>query len=188
MWPVLEVGRSITALGTSEHISINGISDFFNVNAPEKWEIRAEISTSEETDYNLGNNTYVKQIQIDPHERDPICDKPGGGPNWDLSGVGGGGCFIATAGYGSKWHPHVQTLRDFRDHVLMQSAWGREMVKFYYRHSPKIALYISRHESMRTVTRWLLTPVVYAVTYPFTALAVLISLGFLISAAWKRLY
>ncbi len=186
-WPVMAVGQSQTASGVSEHISINGTSDYFNVTEPEQWEIEAEISSSEQVDYAPENNTFTQQKQIDPHERDPSCDIIDGGPDWDLSGVGGG-CFIATAGYGSEWHPHVQTLRDFRDNVLMKSAWGREMVGFYYRHSPAIACYIAERDGLRAATRWLLTPVVFAIAYPWWALVVAISLGVLLYAVVTRLH
>jgi len=186
-WPVLQVGQSVTASGGSEHISINGISEDFNVDDPEPWELRAEISSAGSQDYQPENNVYTQRMQIDPHQRDPACDTPSTGPDWDLSGVGGGGgCFIATAGYGSSWHPSVQALRAFRDKVLMQSAWGREVVDFYYRHSPAVARYISNHDSMRTLTRWLLTPVVFAITYPYSALLGLISMGVLLYAGFTR--
>ncbi len=41
-------------------------------------------------------------------------------------------CFIATAIYGNRDAPQVQTLRDFKDDVLMRSAAGRLFVGFYY--------------------------------------------------------
>lgn len=41
-------------------------------------------------------------------------------------------CFVATAVYGSKNAPQVQTLRDFRDNVLMKNTLGKAFVNFYY--------------------------------------------------------
>jgi hypothetical protein len=41
-------------------------------------------------------------------------------------------CFIATAVYGDKDAPEVETLRQYRDNVLMQSTPGRAIVDFYY--------------------------------------------------------
>lgn len=78
-------------------------------------------------------------------------------------------CFIATAAWGSWLDPHVATLRDFRDGVLMQSAPGRAFVAFYYRHSPPVAAFISRHESLRAATRALLAPLVFAIERPAAA-------------------
>ena len=86
---------------------------------------------------------------------------------------GGGGCFIATAAFGSYLHPKVQILRTFRDEYLLRSPPGRAFVKLYYRLSPPIADVVSRHEGLRTVFRVLLTPVIVAVEYPRLAAVVL---------------
>jgi hypothetical protein len=71
----------------------------------------------------------------------------------------------------------------------MQSALGRELVAFYYRHSPALACYIAEHDGLRAVTRWLLTPIVWAIRYPWSALFVLMSLVVLLCAGlvrWRR--
>jgi len=83
---------------------------------------------------------------------------------------GGGGCFIATAAYGSYMHPYVKELRGFRDNVLLHSDMGQRFVALYYRYSPPIADVIAENVVLRTMTRMLLTPVVYAVVYPLMAI------------------
>ncbi|MCG3116855.1 MAG: PA14 domain-containing protein [Candidatus Manganitrophus sp. SA1] len=93
---------------------------------------------------------------------------PGGG-----GGGGGGGCFIATAAYGSYLDPHVKVLRDFRDHYLLTNLPGRLFVEAYYRASPPIADVIRKHDSLRTVVRWTLTPLVLLIAYPWGGVALL---------------
>lgn len=80
------------------------------------------------------------------------------------SSGGGGGCFIATAAYGSRLEPHVQILRQFRDVYLLPSRAGQTFVKVYYRYSPPVAAFIAEHEILRTSVRLILAPAV-AVSY-----------------------
>ena len=113
-------------------------------------------------------------------------DGGGSGTSSGGGGGGGGGCFIATAAYGSYLHPKVQLLRDFRDHYLLTNGPGRAFVALYYRLSPPLADFISRHDTLRLVTRFLLTPLVLAVACPMTLAAL-----FLVSASgalllWRR--
>ncbi len=54
----------------------------------------------------------------------------------------------------------VRYLRAFRDEYLMTNAAGQQFVKFYYSVSPPIADFIREHESLRTVVRVGLTPLV----------------------------
>lgn len=72
----------------------------------------------------------------------------------------GGGCFIATAAYGSYWEPHVITLRQFRDNYLLTNKLGNQLVNTYYKYSPQIANYIAEHDSLRSVARGGLAPLV----------------------------
>jgi subtilisin family serine protease len=73
---------------------------------------------------------------------------------------GSGGCFIATAAFGSPLEKNVGILRAFRDRYLMTSAPGRKFVELYYRTSPPLAGFISRHESAKALARLVLAPAV----------------------------
>ena len=64
-----------------------------------------------------------------------------------------GWCFIATAAYGTDTAEEIDILREFRDSVLLPSGLGARFVSFYYRTSPPIADFISRHEVLRTAVR-----------------------------------
>ena len=77
-----------------------------------------------------------------------------------IGGGDGGGCFIATAAFGSPLEKHVQILRDFRDSVLLNSTAGKAFVQFYYRSSPPIADKIAASEGLRLITRAMLMPVI----------------------------
>ena len=88
----------------------------------------------------------------------------------------GGTCFFATAAYGSYLEPEVVVLRDFRDKYLSTNALGRAFVEFYYEHSPPLADYIAKTESRRSIARVALTPLVYGIKYPGTALFLCIML------------
>lgn len=101
-------------------------------------------------------------------------------------GGGGGGCFIATAAYGSYLHPKVMILREFRDKYLLTNTPGRALVAGYYRISPPIAEFISRHELLRFFIRLLLTPVIFTVEHFWLMLATIALLTGSITLRLKR--
>ena len=49
-----------------------------------------------------------------------------------------GGCYIATAVYGSYDCPEVWTLRRYRDNILAKTQFGRAFIKVYYAISPTL--------------------------------------------------
>jgi hypothetical protein len=83
-------------------------------------------------------------------------------PTTRTIGGGGGGCFIATAAYGSPMEGHVKILRDFRDRFLLTNFAGKAFVDMYYRYSPPVADFIADHETLRASARLCLLPIVGA--------------------------
>ncbi|MCK4822576.1 hypothetical protein KA005_42825 [bacterium] len=71
-----------------------------------------------------------------------------------------GPCFIATASYGTPLHPHIKTLRDFRDKYLMPSNLGQKLVDLYYKYSPFVADLIAKHKAFKVAVRIMLLPLV----------------------------
>jgi hypothetical protein len=72
-------------------------------------------------------------------------------------------CFIATAAFGSDLDSHVTAFRQFRNEFLLSSALGKILVKTYYRLSPPLAQFISQSDLLRTLTRWVLWPLLWFV-------------------------
>jgi len=64
-----------------------------------------------------------------------------------------GGCFIATAAYGTETAKELDILREFRDGVLLPNRLGASVVSLYYQVSPPVANFISQYEVLRTAVR-----------------------------------
>jgi len=76
--------------------------------------------------------------------------------------VGALSCFIATAAYGSQTAEQLDTLRAFRDKVLLKSEAGTWFVETYYFLSPPLADFIADKDAVRWVVRVeLLDPIVF---------------------------
>jgi len=115
--------------------------------------------------------TYSTSLQI-PY-KDPTTQQQYSvsvsleGSGWFIDDGVRGGCIVTSAARGSYLEPHVKALRDFRDRYLLTNTHGVTFVKFYYRHSTEVAEFINRNEVLRTMTRWLLTPMVYGIEFLF---------------------
>ncbi|MCX7982739.1 MAG: tannase/feruloyl esterase family alpha/beta hydrolase [Syntrophales bacterium] len=72
----------------------------------------------------------------------------------------GGGCFIASATYGTYDHPHVKLLQSFRDQYLLSFSPGKALVKWYYHISPKIASAVNSNPYLRPMVKIMLMPFV----------------------------
>jgi hypothetical protein len=109
---------------------------------------------------------HVMQLEVKDGRggRDTVSRKIKGADEDDTKKkwkIGPFSCFIATAAYGSETAEELDTLRAFRDRVLLQSGPGKWFVAAYYRLSPPLAEFIAGHEEVRTFVRErLLDPVV----------------------------
>ena len=72
----------------------------------------------------------------------------------------GGDCLIATAAFGSYFHPYVKILRDFRDTFLLTNYVGQSFINWYYRVSPPIADTIRTSKVLKAGVRVFLLPAV----------------------------
>jgi hypothetical protein len=109
----------------------------------------------------------------------------GTGTNTPAPASGGkSGCFIATAAFGSYLDPHVMVLRHFRDEVLLKSRAGTAFVHCYYRYSPPVADFIAKHTVLRVLTRWALTPLIFAVKYHWSL--PLLACGALLFSGYRK--
>ena len=76
------------------------------------------------------------------------------------SGSSSGGCFIATAAFGTPMAQEIDTLRNVRDSYMLNNAVGAAFVDTYYRLSPAIADKVAAHPTLAAAVRIVLMPVV----------------------------
>lgn len=119
-------------------LCINGIAytDPFDNNASKAWHLTPEFETIMREKM---NNATTKIQALDPSYTPPIAEavKPESS------------CFVVTATMGDENHPHVVTMRNFRDEYLLKRGWGITFVKAYYLHGPKVAHLISKNIVLR---------------------------------------
>ena len=151
-----DLGGISSGGGVSIDVSVNAAGDVGSI-----FDVIATVQSNTTADAEAANNQSIVPIKI--------VATP------DLRvGSGPGGCFIATAAYGSDMAEEVQILRGFRDQVLMKNVPGRNLVAFYYEHSPPLARYIEEHDTLRSIVRALLNFVVLFIQFPITLVAVFI--------------
>lgn len=67
-------------------------------------------------------------------------------PGSDITVEAGGGCYVATAVYGSYDCPQVWTLRRYRDYTLAETWYGRAFIRTYYAISPTLVKWFGHTE------------------------------------------
>ena len=103
-------------------------------------------------------STPTIEIQV-YHFSGVQAGSPSGSVGRSTSEVAGGGCFIATAAYGSDMNRHVKILSEFRDRYLLTNPIGRGILEGYYRFSPSVASYLHKHPLARAIVRYALVPI-----------------------------
>lgn len=129
---------------------------------------RVDRNTTSYSDTNLpGKGSYTYRIKAyntygdSGYSNEARATKSAGGIGPGAAGGGGsGGCFIATAAYGSPRAGAIHILRSFRDRYLIPHPIGRKSVDCYYRCSPPIAIFIADRPAMRRTVRIALHPLV----------------------------
>lgn len=114
-------------------------------------------------EYHQGNDEPVKRLMaafnaghLDAKTEYPTRSPAKQAPVAAKAGQGGGGCYIATAVYGSYDAPQVRVLRRFRDQTLATSQTGRAFIRFYYATSPPIAARLQNETAVNNFIRRLL--------------------------------
>lgn len=81
------------------------------------------------------------QTQIGPTTHD--TNKPTG----DASG-----CFVITATMGDQNHPHVHTLRTFREQILAKTSLGKRFIQWYATNGPGVAKLVAASPVARVLS------------------------------------
>lgn len=91
----------------------------------------------------------VKTGDVPPREASPVAES-----------AKQGGCYVATAVYGSYDCPQVWTLRKYRDSCLAPTPTGRTMIRVYYAVSPALVRRYGDSLLLRQVAKPILDRVV----------------------------
>ena len=67
-------------------------------------------------------------------------------PSYVYTPKNSGGCYVATAIYGSYDCPQVWTLRRYRDYTLAETWYGRAFIRIYYAISPTLVKWFGHTE------------------------------------------
>ncbi len=72
-----------------------------------------------------------------------------------------GGCYIATAVYGTYDCPELWTLRRYRDLYLAKSLLGRGFIKFYYSTSPSLVRLFGKNKWFNKIFKTIIDRIVH---------------------------
>ncbi|MBW1812025.1 MAG: fibronectin type III domain-containing protein [Deltaproteobacteria bacterium] len=139
------VNEASVTSGEAEDHQITGLANFTNY---EVWITAVDEAQNESDDSEIA--TGMPEPVEDFYE----TYRNGGGSD------SGGFCFVATAAFGSYQAGMVIPLRVFRDTILAQTAFGRDLIAGYYQYGPRWARAIRDSATHRGIARWTLAPAV----------------------------
>jgi N-acetylneuraminic acid mutarotase len=187
-------GVALSTTITSNTITVSGI----NVAAPISitggtYSINPGSYTSASGTVNNGNNITVQLTSSGSYSTKTSATLTIGGVSATFnvttqaapasaSGGKGGGCFIATAAFGSPMAGQVEILRQFRDRYLLTNDFGRKFVAWYYRNSPVAASYIKDKPLVKAAVRVALYPLIGFSLLLISGYLPLVTVGLLLSA------
>ena len=93
-----------------------------------------EFRNTSATTERLIKPELIKEYAEKIHELDPSFEVP----TVESKTNSAGGCYVATAVYGSYDCPEVWTLRRYRDNTLAETWYGRAFIRTYYAVSPTL--------------------------------------------------
>ena len=97
-------------------------------------------------------NIVVKMIDMN-NEIIKKHDSTYSSPGLHAPKASSGGCYVATAVYGSYDCPQVWTLRRYRDDVLAETWYGRAFIRAYYAISPTMVKWFGDADWFRGITK-----------------------------------
>lgn len=116
----------------------------------------------EEESYNNIFGEHLPLIQkFYPDYQPPISKEPEPTSSTTSDTSSSGGCYVATAVYGSYDCPQVWTLRRFRDYTLNETWYGRLFIKTYYAISPTLVKWFGHTEWFKKMWRGPLEKIVH---------------------------
>ena len=133
-----ECGERVVAVKTIHEMLENSLKNYFDKEDDNLLAVQeTEISYISDYPYRrFFNANYltaeITRLADEIKAKDPSYTAP------PIPSANSGGCYVATAVYGSYDCPQVWTLRRFRDYTLAETWYGRVFIRTYYAISPTL--------------------------------------------------
>ena len=111
-----------------------------------------ELKNLEFSEAKLFVDGFEKSLNEKPVNT-PRSNSTSAAPVSNSTNTNSGGCYVATAVYGSYDCPEVWTLRRYRDYTLAETWYGRAFIKAYYAISPTLVKWFGHTKWFKTMWR-----------------------------------